>query len=287
VEATPERLARGRYLVEHVSACVDCHSEHDEGSYASPIIPGTEGGGRCYDPSEGLPGRICAANLTPDATGLASWSDGEIIRAVREGVGRDGHAIFPIMPYGTYRHMSDEDARAMVAYLRTLRPISRARPATQLDFPVSVLIKLAPKPVEGPVVAPPATDRVAYGGYLVQLAGCSDCHSPIGADGSPNPDLLMAGGNELPTPSGRVVASNITPDKETGIGEMSRESFIGIFKSYASMDPKTPAAPGRNTLMPWRIYAGMTEEDLGAIYDYLRTVPPVKNQVNPFPDAKG
>ncbi|HLL53436.1 MAG TPA: cytochrome c [Myxococcaceae bacterium] len=288
VEATPERLARGAYLVEHVSACVGCHSERDEGSYAMPIIPGTEGnGGRCYDGSDRVPGQVCAANLTADPTGLAPWSDGELIRAMREGVGRDGHALFPIMPYGAYRHMSDEDARAIVAYLRTLAPISRARPATRLDFPLNLLIKFWPKPVDGPVVAPPTTDRVAYGRYLVQLAACGDCHSQNGDGGNPIPELELAGGSQFPIPAGRVVSSNLTPDKETGLGEMTRESFIGIFKSYASMDPKTPAAPGRNTVMPWRSYAGMTEEDLGAIYDYLRTVKPVKNQVNPFPDAKG
>jgi len=287
VEITPERLARGKYLAEHVSSCIECHSEHDLQSYASPIIPGTEGnGGGCFDESVGLPGVICAANITPDPTGLGNWTDGEILRAMREGVSRDGHALFPMMPYGAYRSMSDEDARAVVAYLRSMKPISRARPPSSLKFPVSAFIKLAPKPLEGEVKAPPASDVLAYGRYLTTIAGCADCHTP-NDKGTPKPGLELAGGQEYKMPFGRIVSSNITPDPETGIGALTKEQFIGRFKAFAELDPKAPAAPGRNTFMPWRLYAGMTEEDLGAIYVYLRTVKPVKNKVNPFPDAKG
>jgi hypothetical protein len=89
-------------------------------------------------------------------------------------------------------------------------------------------------------------------------------------------------------PWGRNITSNITPNPDTFIGRATREEFIGRFKSYASMTAETSPIPppGRNTVMPWLSFAGMTDEDLGAIYDYLRTVPPIENRVNSFPDAK-
>src|SRR4051812_32370074 len=87
VERTPARLDRGRYLVEHVSACLFCHSQHDWSKYTGPVKPGTEGaGGTCLGASSDVPGEVCTENLTDDPHGLWRWSDGEIMRAIREGV---------------------------------------------------------------------------------------------------------------------------------------------------------------------------------------------------------
>src|SRR5215212_8645167 len=146
VEATPERLARGKYLAENVTNCVDCHSDHTP-AYAFPIKPGTEGqGGFVFDKNIGFPGVVAAQNITPDPeTGLGKWTDGEILRAIREGVDRNGDALFPIMPYVHFRMLSDEDAKSIVAYIRTLQPIRNQVVAKHLDFPVNYIAKFIPK----------------------------------------------------------------------------------------------------------------------------------------------
>jgi Cytochrome C oxidase, cbb3-type, subunit III/Cytochrome c len=289
IERTPERIARGEYLANHVMECFGCHSDHLT-TFGMPIKPGTLGqGGFVFDEKFGVPGVVCAQNITPDKeTGIGAWSDGEVVRATREGVTRDGRTLFPMMPYQSYRNMSDEDAKAIVAYLRTIPPIHHAVPQQKLQFPVNLLIKFEPKPVSGPVSASDdARDHLAYGKYLVQMAGCADCHTPRDAHGKPLPGMELAGGWEMLGPWGRVVTSNLTPDSDTFIGTATRPQFIGRFRSFADFDASNSpaAAPGQNTIMPWLAFSHMKDEDLGAIYDYLRTVKPIKHQVVAFPDA--
>src|SRR5215469_6978268 len=286
VDRTPERLARGKHLAENVAGCMECHSEHRDDLYTWPSKPETYGqGGLPFDERLGIPGVVCAQNITPDPqTGLGNWTDGEIIRAIREGVAKDGRALFPMMPYQGLRQMSDEDVKAIVVYLRSLKPIRKETPPVRLNFPVNLLIKFDPKPLYGPVSAPNRADSIAYGKYLATLAGCADCHTNH-VKGKPVEAREFAGGWELRMPWGRVVPPNITPDSETGIGDLTRDEFIGRFKSFASLVELPKALPGRNTIMNWRGYAQMPEDELGAIYDYLRTVKPIKNKVNPFPDA--
>jgi hypothetical protein len=288
VEVTPGRVARGKYLVRHVGICLDCHSARTDG-WGLPFDLTREGAnGFVWDERSEFPGTLAAANLTPDLeTGLGVWSDGEIIRAIREGVDRNGKALFPIMPYGHYRHMSDDDVTAIVAYLRTLKPIRYERPAKSLGMPLPIVEKFVPAPLEASVLAPATTDHAAYGKYLVTIAACADCHTPKDDRGRALPGMEFAGGFEMHTPQFRVVAANITPHPGTFMGRATKEEFIARFRAFAAFTPETaPAAPkGRNTLMPWIAYSGMTDEDLGAIYDYLKTVRPNANKVNPFPDA--
>lgn len=289
IEATPERLARGKYLVHHVSLCIDCHSEHVL-AYALPLKPGREGvGGFVWDAKIGFPGTLAASNLTPDAeTGLGNWTDGEILRAFREGVDREGKALFPIMPYGHYRNMSDEDAKSIVAYLRTLKPQRYERPKKQMNMPLPIVEKFAPKPLDGPVAEPDRNNRLAYGKYLTQIGACAECHTPKDDKGNSLPGKEFAGGFEMHTPWFRVVTANITPHPSTFMGRATKEEFIGRFRAFQNFTAENapPAPKGRNTLMPWIDLSGMTDEDLGAIYDYLKTVPPVADKVNPFPDAQ-
>ena len=288
IEATPERLARGKYLVHHVSICTDCHSERTM-AYGLPFKPGREGvGGFIWNEQIGFPGTLAAANITPDPeTGLGNWTDGEILRAIREGVRRDGTALFPLMPYGHYSHMSDEDAKSIVAYLRTLQPKRYQRPKKALNMPLPFVEKFIPQPLAGPVTAPDRSDSVAYGKYLVSIAACGECHTPKDDKGKTIPGREFAGGWEMHTPAFRVVTANITPHPSNFMGRATKEEFIGRFRAFANFTADTaPEAPkGKNTLMPWISYSGMTDEDLGAIYDYLKTLPPVENKVNPFPDA--
>jgi hypothetical protein len=289
IEATPERIARGNYLAHHVSMCIDCHSEHTL-AYALPYKPGGEGvSGFVWDRTIGFPGTLAAANLTPDNdTGLGKWTDGEILRAMREGVDRHGNALFPIMPYDAFRHMSDEDARSIVAYLRTLEPKRYEKPKKSLDVPLNFIEKFIPEPVEAPVPAPDRGNEVAYGKYLTTIAACGVCHTPKDDQGKALPGMELAGGFDMKGPGIHVVTANITPHPSTYIGRATKEEFIGRFRAFSSLTAENaPAAPkGKNTIMPWIGYSGMTDEDLGAIYAYLKTVPPVDHKVNSYPDAR-
>jgi mono/diheme cytochrome c family protein len=289
IEATPERLARGRYLVHHVADCVGCHSDHVT-TYGFPIKPGTEGqGGLEFNEGTGFPGVLRAQNITPDPeTGLGRWTDGEILRAMREGVDREGNALFPMMPYVHLREMSDDDAQAIVAYLRTLPPVRNAVAKPTLNFPLNFIVKFIPKPLDGPVRAPDRTSSVAYGRYLTRIAGCYECHTPHDDKNQLVEAGAFSGGWEMVGPWGRNRTANLTPHPMTFVGRATKDEWIGRFRAFASMNASNaPVAPkGRNTVMPWLAYAAMTDEDLGAIYDYLKTVPPVENRVNSFPDAR-
>lgn len=282
VEATPERLARGAYLTNHVMTCTHCHSEPQPDRFGIPPKPGKRGaGGLCLTEASGFPGTVCTKNITSDPkTGIGAWTDGEVLRAIREGVDRHGNAIFNMMPYERYRQMADEDARAVLVYLRTLAPVVNAPPPSKLNPPVNVIVKFLPKPVEGPVAAPDRKDPVAYGRYLVAMASCEECHTPVNERHEPLPGKAFSGGQEFRFPWGGVVrTSNLTPHA-TGLGGRSKEAFIAQFRAFASLEARDlPVDPKENTVMPWLEYAGMTDEDLGAIYDYLRTVPPLENAV--------
>jgi mono/diheme cytochrome c family protein len=289
IEATPERLARGTYVVEHVSDCLGCHSDHVI-KFGIPVKPGTEGeGGYIFDEKIGFPGVVAAQNLTSDQEfGLGNWTDGEIIRAIREGIDRNGEALFPMMPYEHMRSMSDDDVKSVVVYLRTLKPIHKGVPAKHINFPVNLFVKFTPKPVDGVVTAPDPKDSVAHGKYLATIGGCYECHTPHDDKGMRIAEKAYSGGWEMTGPWGRNFTANLTPASNTYMSHATKEEFIGRFKAFASMDANTaPDAPaGRNTVMPWLAFSHMTEHDLGAIYDYLKTMKPIENKVVSFPDAK-
>jgi mono/diheme cytochrome c family protein len=279
-QATPETLARGKYLADHVAVCTDCHSQRDWTRYAGPIKPDTYGGGgEIWDETVGFPGRLVARNITPAA--LASWSDGEIVRAFTEGVSRDGTPLFPLMPYPSYgRHMAQDDALAIVAYLRTIAPRSQQHADRTLHFPLPLVVRTMPAAANKQATRPDPADRVAYGRYLTSIAGCADCHTPTDASHNPVLERRLAGGQEFPLPNGLVARSaNLTPDA-TGIGGWTEEQFIEKFKAFADGAAHVPVKSSDfNTPMPWQSYAGMTRDDLGAIFAYLKTVPAIANRV--------
>lgn len=281
IEATPERIARGRYLADHVSVCTDCHSQRDWSRFAGPMTPGTyAGGGEVFDRSMGLPGRIVSRNITPGA--LGTWTDGEILRAMTEGVSRDGSALFPLMPYRDYgQHMAREDAEAIVAYLRTIPASTRPVEPTTLDFPLPLIVRTLPARAQANTPRPDPADRVAYGRYLTRIAGCAHCHTPMNEKMAPLADRAFAGGTPFRFPGGVVTrAANITPHA-TGLGSWSEADFVERFKRALAASAVVQPG-GFNTPMPWQAYAGMTAEDLGAIYAYLRTVPAIDHAVEKF-----
>jgi mono/diheme cytochrome c family protein len=280
IRATPEMVARGEYLAKHVSGCVACHADHDDQQYANPVIPGTEGrGGENFGIEGTAISVLFSQNITP--AGIGAWTDGELIRAFTAGVSRDGTPLFPIMPYLRYGRLSREDVHAIVAYLRTLEPVEYTPPPRELGMPLPLAVRTIPTPAQFRAI-PPKSDRVAYGEYVTNAAACADCHTPADEQGQPIPGRDFAGGFEFPLRGGGVVRSaNITPDATTGIGSWTEEQFIEKFKAFDGAARRTLSAAEQreNTSMPWYDYAGMTREDLGAIYTYLRSLKPVVNRV--------
>jgi mono/diheme cytochrome c family protein len=281
VEATPARLERGEYLANHVAVCIDCHSARDWQLVSGPIIPGTEGkGGERFDESMGFPGTIFARNITP--AGIGDWTDGELYHAITTGVSKDGRALFPLMPYKAYNNLSVEDILSIIAYVRLLKPVENQVPETRLNFPLNFIVKTIPEK-HTPAPEPNKNNAFEYGKYLVNAASCIECHTQA-VKGERVKGMEFAGGREFPFPNGTVRTANITPDEETGIGLWTKDVFISRFKAFADSASQRQNADSAKyyTIMPWTMYAGMTNEDLGAVYEYLRTVPLVKNQVEHF-----
>jgi hypothetical protein len=283
VEHTQERVERGRYLANCVTVCMDCHSTRDWTLFSGPIKPGTLGmGGEKFDRQYGFPGVYFSKNITP--AGIREYTDGELLRVITTGVDRKGRAMFPVMPYHYYGRMDTEDILSIIAYLRTLPALENKVPDSQSDFPMSLIINTLPTKAS-PQKRPAMSDSLAYGHYLVNAAGCAECHTPV-KQGQIIQELMYYGGREFSMgPMGVVRSANITPDAETGIGNWSREFFVARFRSYSdSVDyQQQKVEPGMmQSVMPWTMYANMTEQDLNAMYTYLMSLKGMPNKVLKF-----
>ncbi len=272
-ERTPERLARGKYLVEAVSPCLDCHSPHDWTKHDAPIVPGMEGAGQDFSMLKGLPGHLIAPNITPDAeTGAGNWSDDALARSIREGIGHDGRALFPLMPYERFRNYSDEDLASIVVYIRSLKPVRNPLPKTEIIFPVRYLIRGVPQPITDPVPAPDLSAQLKRGAFMTEVAVCADCHTPQ-IQGQYLRGMDFAGGFVLDGPWGYVTSANLTPDP-SGIPYYDEVLFLQAMRTgYVK-------ARELKQIMPWPVYRNMTDEDLKAIFAYLKTVKPVHHRVD-------
>lgn len=282
VEATAERLQRGQYLANHVMVCMDCHSTRNFNEFSAPPVPGTLGkGGDVFDVTMGFPGTFYAPNITP--AGIGNWTDGEIFRAITTGVRKNGKPIFPVMPHHNYGKLDEEDIKSVIAYVRSLPAIENKVPDSDPQFPMNFIINTLPAEASLST-KPPASDSLAYGKYLVIATSCGDCHTPFDK-GKYDEKLRLAGGRIFEMPAGTVTSANITPDTETGIGNWTKEAFVQRFKTFrdsANAHQKVDFTKEYNSIMPWVMYAGMTDEDLGAIYTYLRSLKPIKNSVVKF-----
>ena len=285
VEMNSENIERGKYLANHVMVCMDCHSTRDWSQFSGPPSAGTEGkGGEVFDQKLGFPGKYVANNITPYH--LQNWSDGEIFRAVTAGVSKDGRALFPIMPHHLYGQLDKKDIEAVIAYIKSLKPIENETEVSSSDFPMNYIINTIPKkPAFGNI--PSQSDKVNYGKYIITAAGCIDCHTK--QDKGEFVGELYAGGFEFKLQDGSVVRSaNLTPNKTTGLGNWTSEQFISRFKMYADSSYINPkVSPNEfQTIMPWTMYSGMNKADLEAIFAYLRSLTPVTNQVEKFTPSK-
>lgn len=252
-------VERGRYIVEVIGACGNCHTLQgpdgpDDSRHLAGGIPIEKPGIHAVPP-----------NITPDGeTGIGAWTDDQIIRAIREGVRPDGRVLGPPMPFALYRGISDQDAAAIVAYLRTVEPVRNTPDPSRYEMPLPE----SWGPPVGQVPHPDRTDTVAYGAYLAgPLGHCIDCHSTPDAHGVPDlENALGAGGMLFPGPWGVSAARNITP---SGLSARSDAEIKQMITTGERADGSRLLPP-----MGFGYYANLTEEDLNAIVAYLRSLPP-------------
>jgi mono/diheme cytochrome c family protein len=276
-------VARGERIFKYQAHCWSCHQT--PGSHDA-LVPS---GGFPFDLTSIGPGfgKFYSRNITPDLeTGIGGWSDGEIVQALREGIRKDRTPLFPIMPIDWYHGMADDDALAVVAYLRTLPAVRNAVPARELSFVGKALFTfgmIGPKPpVTGQVTAPPRGVTPEYGRYLSNnLGDCADCHTPRNLqDGHFYLDSMFAG-SSFPFgggPEGPALAyaRNITPHRDSGIGTWNEEQFMNAVTSGLRPDGRVLVP-----IMPYAMYKFWEPEELEAVYLYLKTLPAVKRAVPP------
>lgn len=265
--AQADLVARGSYLVNGILNCGNCHTPRDA---AGNFIPGMElAGGLRFNELPAFD--AYARNLTPDAdTGIGSWSDEEIATAIREGKTPEGEKIGPPMPVFNYTGLSDDDTAAVVAYLRSIPAVRNEIPEATYNIPLPEY----PPATHAP--APSPSDTVAYGGYLVTIGHCFECHTPRNPDGSPDMARMGAGGNGFgDTPSGKTIyTANITSDPRTGLGNWTDAEIRRALTEGLNHDGK-PLFP----VMPAGFFKNMTADDISAVIAYVRTIPPVVNEV--------
>jgi len=256
-------LERGRYLVQGPAACGNCHTP--KGPDGLPLAGRELAGNQVVENNPAF--KAVGANLTPDKeTGIGSWTDAQIIRAIREGLMPDGSLIGPPMPIELYRRMSDEDVMAIVAYLRSVPAVSNRSEKSVWHIPLP--------PNYGPPVehvsAPSRDDKVAYGAYLAGPIGhCVECHSPLGPKGR-DFSQLGAGGQAFEGPWGTVVASNITASKSVGLGDWTDAQIERSIREGVAFDGRKLIGPMG---FPW--YRNIAAADMTALIAYLRTIPAI------------
>lgn len=254
-------LARGRYLMNSVVACGNCHTPRGSDGQ---LVAGRELAGGQDIIEEGL-FVARGSNLTPDPeTGIGRWSDAEIARAIREGVRPDGRVLGPPMPFAFYRDIADDDIAAIIAYLRQLPPVRNAVTRSEYRIP------LPPGwgPPVGKIAATPRERGARYGAYLAGALGhCMDCHTPMLAGGRRDPANPGAGGQPFAGPWGVSVARNLTPDA-SGLAGWSDDDIARAIRDGVSRDGSRLKPP-----MAFDFYRRIDESDMAALIAFLRGLP--------------
>jgi mono/diheme cytochrome c family protein len=253
-------LERGTYLMRGIVACGNCHTP--KGPQGE--LPGLELAGGVDFHEDAF--TAVAPNVTPDPeTGIGKWTDAQIATAIREGKRPDGSIIGPPMPIALYRNMADDDVNAVVAYLRSVKPVANKTAKSQY--------RISLPPSYGPSVTHVApvshADKIAYGKYLAgPLGHCVECHSTPGANGAPDfVNQTGGGGMQFNGPWGVSHASNITP---AALGKYSDDDIKNAITNGVR--------PDRSRLMPpmaYGYYRNIAPADLDAIVAYLRTLKPL------------
>ncbi|MEH6526491.1 MAG: cytochrome c [Sneathiella sp.] len=265
-----DMVARGEYLTA-AGGCYGCHTIPGDGN--KPYA-----GGRALKTPFGV---FYSPNITPDGeTGIGGWTDTQFLTALKTGISPSGHPYFPVFPYTSYTKITDEDGLAIKAYLDSLPKVVQEDKGHEVSAPFSWrwlqwgwrLLFFN----EGPYVAPEgASTEVARGGYLVDaLTHCGECHTPRNMFGGVDASLYLAG-----TPNGGEgeFVPNITPDNATGIGEWSKGDIVSFMKT--GLKPDYDDVQGSMEEVIEHSLSKLTEEDLTAIADYLKSIKPIKNVV--------
>jgi len=266
-ERTPARRERGRYLTEGVLQCFNCHSDRDWSKPGGPPKAGRKGAGHVWEDRPWL----VSPNLTPDReTGAGTWTDDMFARAIREGIGHDGRVLHPQMWYASFRALSDEDVASVIVYLRSLPPVRNPLPVTK--FPDGRKPPMAPEPLDGPVPEPDLSTPVARGAYLVRVADCQGCHTAWEAPLNPG---FFGGGNEIAMFNRPAVFSANLTSAPSGIGSFYDTA---LFREVLRLG----RLKGReiSPVMPWLVFANMTDTDLDAVFAYMRSRHPVHHAVS-------
>jgi mono/diheme cytochrome c family protein len=261
--AQTDLVKRGDYLANGILTCANCHSPK---GMPAAVAGKDYSGGLSWDEP---PFKVTAPNITPDKdTGIGDWTDAQIKAVMRTGIRPNGVHVAMIMPTGFYHIMTDRDLDAVVAYLRTLKPVSN-----KVEDPVYKMPQLEHvfPGGEQPFTEGMMSDKIKKGFYLVTIAHCMECHTPMEKGVRQWGSRLGAGGFEFSGPWGVSVSRNITASKAKGIGawtddEIKRAITNGVSKDGSKLKPP----------MGYQYYATLTPDDLDAIVAYLRTVPPVE-----------
>ncbi len=267
--ADAQQVAKGQYIFSLAGGCA-CHTQPKGTPHA---------GGRAFP----IPlGTVYSTNITQDKeTGLGNWTDEQIHDAIVKGLRPDGSQIVPVMPYEAYSGMAADDLAALIAYLRTLKPVKKATPEikTWAPFLRSLAVPLWLRffgRFSQPISTVPK-NGIERGRYLVEhISLCSDCHTQRNFIGVSNRALYLAGADEKHGPLGEQVP-NITPDNETGTGEWKREDIIELL-----LTGNKPDGDNVEGLMAEVIdhgFKNMTKQDALALADYLKSIRAIKNKV--------
>jgi len=259
-------IARGRHLVYSSAHCIDCHQKANSDSLIALGQDVPLSGGVLFD----LPlGKIYSRNITPDIeTGIGKYTDVEIARALRYGVHPDGTVVYDFMPF---HNTSDEDLTAIISFLRVQRPVNHVVPSHQLNLMGNIVKAFLVKPTgpagEVPKAVTPDT-TAAYGRYIaLHLAECSGCHTQRDMKGA-FIGAPFAGGNNIEG----FMTPNITSDSAGRLFKWTRQDFVNRFRKGRLV----PGSP-----MPWNSFGRMTDQELTALYNFLRSVKPVNTSTEP------
>ena len=272
VDSTPELIERGKKL--SLMLCAGCHKNPETGKLT---------GKHMLDVPPEF-GKIYSQNITQDKQyGIGNWTDAELVYLLRTGIKKDGHYSPPYMV--KLPHLSNEDMNAIIAFLRSDDELVKADPTPDNPCEPSLLTKILTRIVFKPfpmptnsIENPDTSNMVELGRYLSSNLDCFSCHS---SDFKTNnymvPELskgYFGGGNKPLNNNGQIVlTSNLTPDPETGIGNWTEEQFVKAVK-YNVLDNE-PALQ-----YPMSPYVYLTDHEAASIYQYLKTIPPIKNKVN-------
>ena len=265
----PELVEKGKYIFALAGGC-GCHTAEK-----GPL----NAGGR---PTKTPFGTFYGTNITPDPTyGIGQWTDQEIIDSIRLGVRPNGERLSPVMPYPAFSGMADEDVEALIAYLRSLPPVAQENKLHEVKLPLSgTLMRMWRwfffSPVSASRRAPES--GIERGKYIVEhVAHCGECHTPRTATGTLDRSLYLAGNAEGVD---NEVVPNITPDKETGIGDWSERDIADLLRT--GFKPNADNVQGLMALLVDGLpigYKDMTREDALAVAAYVKSVPPIHHVI--------